>query len=152
MVMSSCGNEVGQVVAKPLVNLNKGFLISVVILTWSKQSTCLPNGETNDIYFYLSLSKTSLGEITSYSWGNKTELIESLKSIIFFRIVSGSWDNGIRLWDRKTGNCVAQKDDLHNGPISKVSSMMPLLLYTRRLIMEDSSHLILSWLLCKNAN
>ena len=135
MVMSSCGNEVGQVVAKPLVNLNKGFQISVVILTWSKQSTCLPNGEIPHTLYEIKL-----------------ELIKSLKSIIFFRIVSGSWDNGIRLWDRKTGNCVAQKDDLHNGPISKVSSMMPLLLYTRRLIMEDSSHLILSWLLCKNAN
>ena len=110
MVMSSCGNGVAQVVAKPLVNLNKGFLISVVILTWSKQSTCLPNGEK-----------------TSYALCKKTELI--IQSIAFFRIVSGSWDNGIRLWDRQTGDCVAQKDDLHNGPISKVSSIMPLLLY-----------------------
>ena len=36
------------------------------------------------------------------------------------RLVSGSWDNGIRLFERESGSCIAQSDHLHNGPISKV--------------------------------
>ena len=38
------------------------------------------------------------------------------------RLVSGSWDNGIRLFERESGRCVAQSDQLHNGPISKVQN------------------------------
>lgn len=51
------------------------------------------------------------------------------------RMVSGSWDNVIRLWDRQTGNCVAQTDDLHNGPLSRVrSSTIPKLYHTIKIL------------------
>ena len=57
--------------------------------------------------------------IFSSQWKYLTGIVKNLK-IKNSRLVSGSWDNGIRLFERESGSCVAQSDHLHNGPISKV--------------------------------